>query len=219
MDEQKKLLNEMDRCVAEMEDERVVDVAGEYLKKGFDAYVGIADGLARGMEEAGRRYEADEYFVPELLLCSDAMYNGMEILKPHLTKSSGQGPRVVIGVVQGDCHDIGKNLVKVMLESAGCEVFDLGKDVAPERFVEAVRESGAAFLGLSTLMSTTMEEMREVIRQLEEAGLRQQVKVMVGGGPVTAGFAREIGADLFSANAAEAVRCVMAACHSEAAEE
>ena len=210
MDKQKDLLRELNRCVAEMEDETVSAVAKTYLQEGFDAYSGIAEGLAKGMEEAGRRYEESTYFVPELLICSDAMYRGLDVLQPHLPRErTERGTKVVLGVVQGDCHDIGKNLVKAMLEGAGCEVTDLGKDVEPERFVDAVRESGAEFLGLSTLMSTTMDGMRDVIAQLEEAGLRESVKVMVGGGPVTEAFARGIGADIYTANAAEAARAVL----------
>ncbi len=210
MDRQEALLKELDRCVSDMEEETVGTVAEDYLRSGFDSYTGIEKGLAKGMEEAGRRYEASEYFVPELLICADAMYRGLDVLQPHLEASKErQGPRVVLGVVQGDCHDIGKNLVKAMLEGAGCEVIDLGKDVAPERFAEAVRRSGAEFLGMSTLMSTTMDGMRDVVALLKEEGLRDRVRIMVGGGPVTESFAREIGADLYAANAAEAARGVM----------
>ena len=210
MSDKETLLGELDRCVAQMEEDQIAGVAERYLQAGFDPGDGIAEGLAKGMQEAGRRYEASEYYVPELLICSNTLYSGIEVLRPHLPPSRGDCPRVVVGVMEGDCHDIGKNLVKVMLESDGCEVIDLGKDVPPARFVEAIRETGAGFLGLSTLMSTTMDAMAEVIRLLEEAGLRSQVKVMVGGGPVTESFARQIGADIYTANAAEAARQVRA---------
>lgn len=210
MSGQKELLDELTRCVTEMDDEKVTDVAEQYLREGFDPYTGIRAGLAKGIEEAGRRYDTGDYYVPELLICSDAMYHGLDVLQPHLSVGGCQGPKVVIGVVQGDCHDIGKNLVAVMLKGAGCEVIDLGKDVPPERFVAAVRESGAEFLGLSTMTSVTMDNMKEVIRLLEAEGLRDRVRVMVGGGPVTERFARDIGADIYTANATEAVHRIMA---------
>ena len=132
-----ELLEEMDRCVLEMEDDTVVEVAQTYIEEGFDAYDGIVNGLSEGMRKAGDLYEEEEYFVPELLLCSDAMYNGMDVLKPHLVREEGETQAVaVIGVVEGDTHDIGKNLVKTMLETAGFSVFDVGRDVSVETFVE-----------------------------------------------------------------------------------
>lgn len=215
MDRQEALLKELTHCVSEMKDAKVVDVAEQYLREGFDPYIGIRVGLAKGIEEAGHRYETGVYYVPELLICSDAMYRGLDVLQPQLPAARPQGPRVVIGVVQGDCHDIGKNLVAALLKGAGCQVFDLGKDVAPQRFIEAIRETGAEFLGLSTMTSVTMDNMREVIRLLEAEGLRGQVKVMVGGGPVTESFAHDIGADIYTANAAEAARRILESFHTE----
>jgi len=149
----------------------------------------------------------EEYFIPELLMCSDAMYAGLDVLKPHIRINNKVGKhRVVIGVVEGDTHDIGKNLVKIMLESAGFEVFDLGRDIPPIRFVEKAEEVNAKIIALSTLMTTTMDGMAEVINILNRQKIRDRYKVMVGGGPISQRFADKIGADGYSANAAEAVR-------------
>ena len=208
MAEKEALLAELARCVLEMEDEAVVDVAKSYVEAGFDAYEGITEGLAKGMEKAGQLYEEEEYFVPELLICSDAMYNGLDVLKPHLKASTDQGSKcpVIIGVVEGDTHDIGKNLVKIMMDTAGFEVYDLGRDVAVETFIEKAKEVGHGILCMSTLMTTTMGNMSRVIEALKEQGLRDRFGVMVGGGPLSKSFADKIGADLYTANAAEAAK-------------
>ena len=208
MDEsKKKYLDELARCVLEMEDDTVKDVAREYIDKGFDAYSGIADGLSVGMNQAGQLFEEEEYFVPELLLCSDAMNNGMDILKPYIRQEDNtQLGIAVIGVVEGDTHDIGKNLVKIMMESAGFTVYDLGRDVSAETFIEKTREYNAQLVMLSTMMTTTMHAMKDVIELLEKEGLRENVRVMIGGGPISQAFADQIGADAYTANAAEAVK-------------
>lgn len=207
MSDKEKLLAELDRCVLEMEDEAVVDVAKEYVDAGYDAYDGITQGLSRGMEKAGQLYEEEEYFVPELLICSDAMYNGMDVLKPHLKSESIRHKcPVIIGVVEGDTHDIGKNLVKIMMDTAGFEVYDLGRDVAVETFVEKAKEVKRGLVCMSTLMTTTMANMGRVIEGLEKAGIRDDFKVMVGGGPLSQSFADKIGADIYTSNAAEAAK-------------
>lgn len=207
MSNKEKLLAELDRCVLEMEDEAVVDAAREYVDAGYDAYDGITQGLSKGMEKAGQLYEEEEYFVPELLICSDAMYNGLDVLKPHL-KSEGARQKcpVIIGVVEGDTHDIGKNLVKIMMDTAGFEVYDLGRDVAVETFVEKAKEVKRGLMCMSTLMTTTMANMGRVIEGLREAGIRDDFKVMVGGGPLSKSFADKIGADIYTSNAAEAAK-------------
>ena len=203
--DKEKLLAELDRCVLEMEDEAVTGVAQEYVDNGYDAYEGIVNGLSRGMEKAGELYEQEEYFVPELLICSDAMYNGLDVLRPHLPKDASHGSvAVVIGVVQGDTHDIGKNLVKIMLEAAGFQVYDLGRDVEPRAFVEKAKEVGARIICLSTLMTTTMHNMKAVVDLLREEGLQDQIKVMIGGGPVSQAYAAQIGADAYTTDAAAA---------------
>lgn len=203
--EKEKLLAELDRCVLEMDDEAVAGVAQEYIEKGFDAYEGIVNGLSSGMEKAGELYEQEEYFVPELLICSDAMYNGLDVLRPHLKQDAGSGSvAVVIGVVQGDTHDIGKNLVKIMLEAAGFQVYDLGRDVEPRAFVDKAKEVGARIICLSTLMTTTMHNMKTVVELLKQENLYGDIKVMVGGGPVSQAFAAQIGADAYTVDAAAA---------------
>lgn len=202
-----ELLSELDRCVLEMEDEAVADVAKAYVEQGYDAYEGITQGLSLGMEKAGRLFEEEEYFVPELLICSDAMYNGLEVLKPHL-KPDVSGPKcaAVIGVVEGDTHDIGKNLVKIMLETAGFEVHDLGRDVPVEAFIQKARELRAGILCMSTLMTTTMDNMRRVVERMRDEHLQEHFKIMVGGGPISQSFAEQIGADAYTSNAAEAAK-------------
>lgn len=161
--------------------------------------------MVPAMDEVGRRFECEEYFVPQLLLSARAMKGALGLLRPLLAASGSRGAgRVAIGTVKGDLHDIGKNIVSAMLEGAGFEILDLGVDVPPERFVEAVRD-GAGLVCLSALLITTMPAMKATVEALEAAGLRRQAAVMVGGAPVTSGFAEAVGADAYGANATEAV--------------
>ena len=154
-------------------------------------------------------YEREEYFIPELLICSSAMYNALDVLRPLIPKEKSGGKcKVVIGVARGDTHDIGKNLVKIMLESANYEVIDLGRDVPVEDFVNTAKREGAKVIGLSTLMSTSMNNMAKVVDMLKQEGIKDQIKVIVGGGPISQSFADKIGADGYSVNAAEAVKLV-----------
>jgi corrinoid protein of di/trimethylamine methyltransferase len=158
------------------------------------------------MNEVGRRFETNEYFVPELLIAARAMKQALEIIRPLLV-AKGAKPvgKVAIGTVKGDLHDIGKNLVAAMLEGGGFEIIDLGVDVSPEKFIGAVKEKGANIIALSALLTTTMPSMKATIEQLQEAGIRENVKVMIGGAPVTQKYADEIGADGYSDNASGAV--------------
>ncbi len=169
-------------------------------KKLLDEY------MIPAMNEVGRRFETNEYFVPELLIAARAMKQALEIIKPALV-ATGAEPigKVAIGTVKGDLHDIGKNLVAAMLEGGGFEIIDLGVDVSPEKFIGAVKEKGANIVALSALLTTTMPSMKTTIEQLQEAGIRDQVKVMIGGAPVTQKYADEIGADGYSDNASGAV--------------
>jgi dimethylamine corrinoid protein len=201
------LLDKLANCVLEMEDEEVVDIANDYIENEFDAYEGISKGLALGMEQAGKLYEEEEYYIPELLLCSDAMYEGINIFKPHLKRNHTQEHyRAVVGVVEGDTHDIGKNLFKIMLETSGFEVFDLGRDVPPMDFINKAKEINADVVGMSTLMTTTMDNMQVVINLLKEENMREDVVVMVGGGPISQSFADKIGADGYAHEASKAVK-------------
>jgi 5-methyltetrahydrofolate--homocysteine methyltransferase len=163
------------------------------------------------MAVIGERFRAREFFLPDVLLAARAMYAGLDVLEPHLARGGVPSlGKVVIGTVRGDLHDIGKNLVGIMLKGAGFEVIDLGHDVAPERFVDTAAEIGAPVIGLSALLTTTMGRMRDVVALLRERGLDGRVRTIVGGAPVTADFAREIGADDYAYDAAHAVERVKA---------
>ncbi len=177
------------------------------LAEGLSAEVILKEGLIAAMGEVGRLFEANEYFVPEMLVSARAMQAGLALLKPHLTEA-GATPagKVVIGTVKGDLHDIGKNLVAMMLEGSGFEVIDMGTDVSPEKFVKAVADNQPNIVGMSALLTTTMPAMGTTIKALQEAGLRDKVKVMIGGAPVTDAFAAQIGADGYSPDASSAVR-------------
>lgn len=167
----------------------------------------ILDKMIGAMAEVGRLFEEGEYFVPEMLISARAMQESMTILKPHLTAADVKPAGLVVaGTVKGDLHDIGKNLVRMMLESAGYQVVDLGADVAPEKFVAAVKEHAPDLVAMSALLTTTMPNMKVTVDALAAAGVRGQVKVMVGGAPVTANFAREIGADGYAPDAPGAVK-------------
>ncbi len=174
------------------------------LNAGITAGEILNTALIPAMGEVGCLFEKEEYFVPEMLVAARAMKAGLEILKPLLV-NSGLKPmgKVAIGTVEGDLHDIGKNLVAMMLEGAGFEILDLGVDVAPEKFLEAAK-SGANIIGLSALLTTTMTSMETVIREIEAAGLRSQVRIIIGGAPVTAEYALRIGADGFASDAGQA---------------
>lgn len=201
-----ELFKELSDAVVEMDEEQAVAVAKEVVEQNHDAFEAIDKGLSAGMEEAGKLFEEEEYFVPELLLCSDAMYAGLDVLKPHIkTNDDEVKHKVVIGVIEGDTHDIGKNLVKIMIETSGFEVIDLGRDVPATTFVEKAVEENADIIVISTLMTTTMEGMNEVIQILNKENIRDNFKVMIGGGPVSQSFADKIGADGYSVNATEAV--------------
>ncbi|MFN0166138.1 MAG: corrinoid protein [Bryobacteraceae bacterium] len=183
-----------------------IAVTKEALAENADPLEMIQKYMIPAMAEVGRRFECEDYFVPELLLSARAMKGALEMLRPLLAeRGSEPAGRVVIGTVKGDLHDIGKNLVSSLLEGGGFEVHDLGADVTPERFVQAVREKNANIVCLSALLTVTMPSMRTTIEALKAAGLRDQVKVLVGGAPVTPQFAREIGADGYGENASVAV--------------
>lgn len=178
----------------------------EALAEGIEPMALINESMIPAMDEVGRLFEAEEYFVPELLLSARAMKAAMELLRPLLA-ATGARPagKVVIGTVRGDLHDIGKNLVAVLLEGGGFEVIDLGADVPPQKFIEVIQQSDANIVGLSALLTVTMPMMKTIIDALAEAGLRDKVKVMVGGAPVTQQFADRIGADGYGESAIAAV--------------
>jgi corrinoid protein of di/trimethylamine methyltransferase len=178
----------------------------EAIDDGMDSSEVLQGGLIAGMDVVGQRFKACEMFIPEVLRSAKAMSAGMEKLRPLLIESGAKtAGTFVIGTVKGDLHDIGKNLVGMMFEGAGFKVVNLGIDLETQVFVDAVKEHKPDLLGMSALLTTTMPKMGEVINALKEAGIRDQVKVMVGGAPVTEEFAKEIGADIYGANAASSV--------------
>ena len=177
------------------------------LAEGLGAGEILNKGLIASMEEVGRLFEEGEYFVPEMLIAARAMQASVAILKPKLIEADVKPlGKVVIGTVKGDLHDIGKNLVAMMMEGAGFEIIDMGTDVAPEKFVEAVKEHNAEFIGMSALLTTTMPAMRTTVDALQEAGVRDKVKIMIGGAPVTQKFADEVGADIYAPDGPSAAR-------------
>ncbi len=186
--------------------ETVANLTQAAVDEGTSAEAIINEGLIAGMGVVGTKFKANEFYVPEVLIAARAMHAGMDIIRPLLAESGVQ-PRgtVAIGTVKGDLHDIGKNLVAMMLEGGGYEVLDLEVDVAPEKFVAAVKDQGAQVIALSALLTTTMPSMKDTIEALKEAGVRGQVKVMIGGAPVTQNYADEIGADGYAPDAASAV--------------
>jgi 5-methyltetrahydrofolate--homocysteine methyltransferase len=188
------------------EDEVVAGLVQKALDQGMAPGEVLQGGLIAGMDEVGRDFKAGDLFVPEVLIAARAMHAGMGILRPLLAEGDAAGAgKYVIGTVKGDLHDIGKNLVRMMLEGAGFETVDLGTDVEPAAFVDAVREHRPVLVGMSALLTTTMVQMRATVEALVEAGVRDSVKIMVGGAPVTEAFAREIGADAYAPDAATAV--------------
>lgn len=176
------------------------------LDAGLDPTLILNEGMIAAMREVGCRFEAGEYYVPEMLIAARSMQAGMAILKPHLQKTDRKsGGKVVIGTVKGDLHDIGKNLVALMLEGAGFEIRDLGVDVPTEEFIRVVQEEKPDLVAMSALLTTTMQMMKQTIDAFGSAGLREQVKIIVGGAPVTESYASQIGADGFSPDASRAV--------------
>ncbi len=181
-------------------------VTEQAIAAGVDPLKLVQEYMVPAMAEVGRRFECNEYFVPELLLAARAMKGSLELIRPLLVASGAQPVgRVAIGTVKGDLHDIGKNLVAAMLEGGGYEVIDLGVNVTPEQFVTAVKEKNANIIAMSALLTTTMPSMRTTVDALKQAGVREKVKILVGGAPITQRYAEEIGADGFTESAAGAV--------------
>ncbi|MFI5397968.1 MAG: corrinoid protein [Candidatus Binatia bacterium] len=199
-------LERLKQRVVEGDARGVSELAAQALAEGHSAQSIVSEALVPGMGTVGELFEQGEYFVPELLLAARAMYAALDLLRPHLA-ASGFEPtgKVVLGTVQGDLHDIGKRLVMIMLEGNGFQVTDLGTDVPPERFLEAAKQTGANLVGLSALLSTTLPAMERTVRAIKESELSGQLKVVIGGAPVTQDFADSIGADGFGHDAVAAV--------------
>ena len=205
--DKEKLFQAISDNVVEMEEDTVEELCQQSLEEQIDPTETITRGLIHGMDRVGDLYEEGEYFLPEVLTASYALNVGIDVLKPHIKQETSSGKiKVVIGVVEGDTHDIGKNLVRIMSESAGFEIYDLGRDVPLDEFIRVAEEKNCDFICMSTLMTTTMEGMKIVIDKLKEQGLRHKYKIMIGGGPISQKFADEIGADAYTVDAAAAVK-------------
>lgn len=201
-----ELLGKMAESLIAGKVDEVVNFTKEAVDAGTVPQDILEQGLLAGMDVVGKRFKANEMFIPEVLRCAKCMHGAMEILRPLLSETGAKmAGTLVIGTVKGDLHDIGKNLVGMMFEGAGFQVVDIGIDKSPQEFVDALKEHNASLFGMSALLTTTMPMMEETVNAIKEAGLRDQVKIMVGGAPVTSEFAKEIGADAYASNAASAV--------------
>jgi len=201
----RELFERLKVAVINYDEEAVVAAAKEVLAEGIDAGKAVFEGLVAGMEEVGRLYEEQEYFVPELLMCADALYAGLDILRPHMQKKDlGVTGVVVMGVVQGDVHDIGKNIVKMMFDVAGFTVYDLGRDVPLEKFVEEQLRTDSDLVCLSAMMTTTMVGMKDIIRKIKEKN--PKCRIMIGGAPVSEEIAEKFGADGYAKDASNALK-------------
>jgi len=199
-------LNNVSEALQRGDAEKVAELVKQALEQNLLPKDILENGLIKGMDIIGKKFKKNEVYVPEVLIAARAMHAGMSILRPKLIETGVKNiGTVAIGTVKGDLHDIGKNLVKMMLEGAGFEVIDLGVDVTTDKFVEAVKEHKPNIIGMSALLTTTMVNMAEVIKALEAAGLRDKVKIMIGGAPITQNYADQIGADGYSPDAASAV--------------
>jgi corrinoid protein of di/trimethylamine methyltransferase len=199
-----ELLEKLKEGVIEFQEDDVKEAAQQALDEGYDAFEMIMDGLAAGMEIVGDLYDRNEYFVPEMLMCADALYVGLDILRPHIPKKEdGINAQVVIGSIQGDVHDIGKNLVKMMFDVAGWKVHDLGRDVPLEKFVEEQLRTDSEVVAMSAMMTTTMLGMKKVIKMIKDKN--PNVAIMLGGAPVTQDVANLFGADGYAESAGNAV--------------
>ena len=209
------ILNEISVKLQEGRAKDVKALVQQAIDEGFSAQEILEKGLVDGMNVIGEKFRKNEVFVPEVLVAARAMNQGAQLLKPLLAAEGVQASgKVCIGTVQGDLHDIGKNLVKMMMEGKGLEVIDLGADVAPETFVETAQREHCQIIACSALLTTTMGEMANVVKQAEAAGIRDQIKIMIGGAPVTEAFCKQIGADAYTPDAASAADKALEFCQA-----
>jgi corrinoid protein of di/trimethylamine methyltransferase len=207
MTKEKELLDGVRKAIVNLDFDGIKEASEKALTADIPAYKVVMQGMAKGMEIVGQKYEDGEYFLAELIMAGETMKEGMAVVEPHLeTGDIESAGKLVIGTVRGDLHDIGKNVTITLLKAANFDVFDLGVDASPEQFVEAVKEHDADIVAMSALLTTTMVEMRKVIEGLENEGLRDKVKVIIGGAPITSEYASEIGADAAAIDAVDGVR-------------
>ena len=208
-----EILNQISALLQRGKVKDVKALVSQAIEEGIPAAVILHEGLLSGMNVVGQRFKNNEIFVPEVLIAARAMNMGAALLKPLLASEGVKATgKVCIGTVKGDLHDIGKNLVKMMLEGKGLEVIDLGTDVPPERFIATAKEQDCKIICCSALLTTTMDVMRDVVRAAQDAGIRDQVKIMIGGAPVTEAFCQEIGADAYTPDAATAAEVAVGFC-------
>lgn len=199
------ILNEISEAMQKGRAKQVKQLVPQALEEGVPAKQILEEGLLAGMDVVGKKFKANEIFVPEVLVAARAMNAGTELLKPYLSEAGVESKgKVVLGTVKGDLHDIGKNLVRMMFEGKGLEVIDLGVDVAPETFVQTAIDNDCKIIACSALLTTTMPVMAEVVEKAREAGIRDTVKIMIGGAPITDKFCETIGADAYTPDAASA---------------
>jgi len=207
MPSEKKILGKLRDAVVNLDIEGVKKASDGVLKAGIPAYRAVIEGMAKGMEIVGQKYEDGEYFLAELIMAGETMKEGMTVLEPHLKAGDIRAAgKVIIGTVRGDLHDIGKNVVITLLRAANFDVVDLGVDISAEQFVEAVQKHNPDIIAMSALLTTTMIEMENVMNSLKKAGLRGKLKVIIGGAPITPDYAKKIGADAAARDAVEGVR-------------
>lgn len=210
-----EILNELSQFLQKGRLPKVKELVNQALEQGIDAKTILEDGLLAGMNVIGEKFKNNEVFVPEVLIAARAMNGGAEILKPHLVEAGVESKgTVVLGTIKGDLHDIGKNLVKMMMEGKGLTVIDLGVDVSPEQYIEAAKEHNAQIIACSALLTTTMTEMKNVVDQVKASDLNGKVKIMIGGAPVTQSFCESIGADCYTPDAASAADAALELCIS-----
>lgn len=203
----KEAISNLEKAVLDMDEELATSAAKEVLDSGLNVLEAINDGLVKGMKKVADLYESEQIFLPQVLASAGAFYAAFDILRPKMLEGSeGPGQKIVIGVVEGDIHDIGKNLVKTMMEANGYNCIDMGRDVPVEDFVEAVIDNSPSFVAMSTLMTPTMKNMKRIMEEMKEEEVRDGVKVLIGGGPVDQDFAEEIGADFYGDNESDAVK-------------
>lgn len=203
---EEEILGKIRDAIVNLDIDGVQNACKEAIEAGIPAYKAVGDGMSKGMVIVGERYENNEYFLAELIMAGEVMKEGMMVLEPHLKSGDLKKiGKVAIGTVRGDLHDIGKNVVVTLLGAAGFDIIDLGVDVPSDKFVEAVKENDPDILGMSALLTTTMIEMESVIKALKEAGVRDKVKIIIGGAPITDEYAEKIGADAAARDAVQGV--------------
>ncbi len=209
LSDNKAILGKLSEAIVELDIDSIVGLCKNAIESGIQPYDIVINGMAKGMEIVGQKYEDGEYYLAELIMAGETMKEGMTFLEPHLAESDmKKAGTIIVGTVKGDLHDIGKNVFVSLLKAQNYEVIDLGVDISPEQFIEAVKEHKPNLVAMSALLTTTMVEMENVVKQLKEAGLRDSVKIIIGGAPLNQKYATGIGADAAATDAVEGIRII-----------